>query len=50
MPVHIEREFEDAAHRPIPAEVLEDFQNPYPQISAEELEKLRQNGLNPGAP
>ena len=50
IPVHVEREFEDAAHRPIPPEVLEDFKNPYPPISDEELEMLRRNGRIAEAP
>ncbi len=49
IPLHIEREMEDAANQPIPAELLDDFQNPYPTIPAEELEMLRQNGRNPGS-
>jgi len=48
IPPEILEEMKSASNRPIPPDVLEAFQNPYPEISKEELEMLRQNGLNPG--
>jgi hypothetical protein len=47
MPEHIREEFEGAGSRPMPRDVQRAFDNPYPTISAEELEKLRENGRSP---
>ena len=46
-PPHIRAEMENAGSRTIPPEILKAFQNPFPEISEEDLEMLRQNGLNP---
>ena len=50
IPPEILEEMKNASNRPIPPDVLEAFQNPYVEVSKEELEMLRQNGLNPGPP
>lgn len=50
IPPEIEQEMKNAGRRPIPPEVLRDFQNPYPEISAEVLEQLRQYEREQGAP
>ena len=48
MPPEIREEMEGAANPVFPPEVLWDFENPIPHVSDEELEMLRQNGLNSG--
>jgi len=42
MPPHVDRDFAEAPMRLIPTGVRESFENPYPPISEEDLNMLRQ--------